>query len=90
MSKTQNYYLWVAFKKRYCLEENYNNEMSKEKEDSGKKNTKATKDPVKAKSFLTDERIKFVFGILITGFALYLLLACVCLPVLVENRPEHS
>jgi DNA segregation ATPase FtsK/SpoIIIE, S-DNA-T family len=51
--------------------------MSKEKEDSGKKNLKATKDPVKAKSFVTDERIKFVIGILITGFALYLLIACI-------------
>ena len=51
--------------------------MNKEKEDTGKKNSKSTKSPVKSKSFLTDERIKFVFGILITGFALYLLLACV-------------
>jgi DNA segregation ATPase FtsK/SpoIIIE, S-DNA-T family len=51
--------------------------MSKEKEDIGKKNTKTSKSPVKTKSFITDERIKFVFGILITGFAIYLLLACV-------------
>jgi S-DNA-T family DNA segregation ATPase FtsK/SpoIIIE len=51
--------------------------MNKEKEDTGKKNTKSTKSPVKSKSFFTDERIKFVVGILITGFALYLLLACV-------------
>ena len=51
--------------------------MTKEKEDTGKKNTKTTKESVKSKSFLTDERIKFVIGILITGFALYLLLACV-------------
>ena len=51
--------------------------MTKEKEDTGKKNTKTTKSTVKSKSFLTDERIKFVIGILITGFALYLLLACV-------------
>ena len=51
--------------------------MNKEKEDSGKKNTKTTKSPIKSKSFITDERIKFVIGILITGFALYLLLACV-------------
>jgi S-DNA-T family DNA segregation ATPase FtsK/SpoIIIE len=51
--------------------------MNKEKEDTGKKNTKPTKGSVKTKSFLTDERIKFVIGILITGFALYLLLACV-------------
>src|ERR1035437_654099 len=51
--------------------------MNKEKEDTGKKNTKPTKGSVKTKSFLTDERIKFVIGILITGFALYLLLACI-------------
>jgi S-DNA-T family DNA segregation ATPase FtsK/SpoIIIE len=50
--------------------------MNKEKEDTGKK-TKPAKSTVKPKSFLTDERIKFLFGILITGFALYLLLACV-------------
>ena len=48
--------------------------MKKETEDSGKK---ATKGSFKSKSFFTDERIKFVIGILITGFALYLLLACV-------------
>jgi S-DNA-T family DNA segregation ATPase FtsK/SpoIIIE len=50
--------------------------MNKEKEETGKK-TKPAKSTVKSKSFLTDERIKFLFGILITGFALYLLLACV-------------
>jgi S-DNA-T family DNA segregation ATPase FtsK/SpoIIIE len=52
-------------------------EPDKEKEETGKKSPKSPKAPVKSKSFLTDERIKFVFGILITGFALYLLLACV-------------
>ena len=51
--------------------------MSKEKEDAAKKSTKTGKGSEKSKSFFTDERIKFVFGILITGFALYLLLACV-------------
>jgi S-DNA-T family DNA segregation ATPase FtsK/SpoIIIE len=51
--------------------------MNKEKEDAGKKNAKTVKSSVKAKSIVTDERIKFVIGILITGFALYLLLACV-------------
>jgi len=51
--------------------------MNKEKEEISKKNTKTTKGSVKSKSFFTDERIKFVMGILITGFALYLLLACV-------------
>lgn len=52
-------------------------EMNKEKEAVGKKSIKAAKGSEKSKSFLTDERIKFVFGILVTGFALYLLLACV-------------
>src|SRR5664279_5378100 len=51
--------------------------MNKEKEDAGKKVPKPAKSNVKRKSILTDERIKFVIGILITGFALYLLLACV-------------
>ena len=51
--------------------------MSKEKEDAGKKNTKSSKSTDKSKSFFTDERIKFVTGILITGFAFYLFLACV-------------
>jgi DNA segregation ATPase FtsK/SpoIIIE, S-DNA-T family len=51
--------------------------MNKEKEDAGKKTTKTTKGSVKSKSFITDERIKFVIGILITGFALYLLIACI-------------
>src|SRR5665647_1139204 len=51
--------------------------MNKEKEDAGKKVSKPAKSNVKSKSILTDERIKFVVGILITGFALYLLLACV-------------
>lgn len=51
--------------------------MSKVKEEPVKKNGKTVKATGKSKSFFTDERIKFVFGILITGFALYLLLACV-------------
>ena len=51
--------------------------MSKEKEELGKKNNKASKSHETSKSFFTDERIKFITGILITGFALYLLLACV-------------
>lgn len=52
-------------------------EKIKEKEEPSKKSTKTTKPSGKSKSFLTDERIKFIFGILITGFALYLLIACV-------------
>ena len=51
--------------------------MTKEKEEAGKKNAKTTKGSVKSKSFFTDERIKFILGILITGFAFYLLLACI-------------
>ena len=51
--------------------------MSKEKEEIGNKSAKTAKDSKKSKSFLTDERIKFVFGILIAGFALYLLIACI-------------
>ena len=51
--------------------------MNKEKEEAGKKSTKTAKGSEKSKSFFTDERIKFVSGILITGFAFYLLLACV-------------
>ncbi|HOW08654.1 MAG TPA: DNA translocase FtsK [Bacteroidales bacterium] len=48
--------------------------MDKEKETNGKK--KAKPKP-RSKPFFTDERVKFIFGILLTGFALYLLLACV-------------
>jgi DNA segregation ATPase FtsK/SpoIIIE, S-DNA-T family len=51
--------------------------MTKEKEDTGKKSAKTQKGTAKTKSFLTDERLKFVIGILISGFALYLLLACI-------------
>ena len=51
--------------------------MSKEKENSTKKTGKASKNPSKSKSFFTDERIIFLIGILITGFAFLLLLACI-------------
>jgi DNA segregation ATPase FtsK/SpoIIIE, S-DNA-T family len=51
--------------------------MSKEKEETGKKGTKTVKGSEKSKPFFTDERIKFITGILITGFAFYLLLACI-------------
>ncbi len=40
------------------------------------KAAKTTKNPDK-KSVFSDERVRFVIGILITGFSLYLLLACV-------------
>ncbi|HEX2970178.1 MAG TPA: DNA translocase FtsK [Bacteroidales bacterium] len=49
--------------------------MNKVKDESGKKNQKKSSE--KSRSFFTDERIRFLFGILITGFALYLLLACI-------------
>ena len=51
--------------------------MSKVKEESPKKSGKNTKNPAKSKPFFTDERIKFLFGILITGFAVYLLISCI-------------
>ena len=51
--------------------------MAKEKEEKGRKTSKTVNKSGKSKSFFYDERIKFVFGILFTGFALYLLLACV-------------
>jgi DNA segregation ATPase FtsK/SpoIIIE, S-DNA-T family len=47
--------------------------MSKEKEAGSKK---TVKDHTKSKSFFSDERIKFFLGILIIGFAIYLLIAC--------------
>ncbi len=51
--------------------------MKKEQEEPDKKSKKPTKSSVKTKSFFSDERVKFLTGIVITGFALYLLLACV-------------
>lgn len=51
--------------------------MNKEKDNNNKKSSKKAKSPVRKTSFITDERIKFVLGILITGFAFYLLLACI-------------
>ncbi len=48
--------------------------MSKGKESNGKKTSKVK---AKSKPFFTDERISFITGILISGLAVYLLLACV-------------
>ena len=48
--------------------------MKRDKEKNGKK---AVTTKTKSKSFFSDERVKFIFGILIAGFAFYLLLACV-------------
>jgi S-DNA-T family DNA segregation ATPase FtsK/SpoIIIE len=44
------------------------------KEEPGKKDKKVK---TKNKSFFSDERMKFVFGILLTGFAIYLLIALI-------------
>jgi S-DNA-T family DNA segregation ATPase FtsK/SpoIIIE len=51
--------------------------MSKEKDDSRGKSAKKGKDTSKVRSSSGDEKIKFVIGVLIAGFALYLLLACI-------------
>ncbi|MBG0861226.1 MAG: DNA translocase FtsK 4TM domain-containing protein [Bacteroidales bacterium] len=51
--------------------------MNKDKEDSSRKSSKTGKGSGKSKPFFTDERTKFVVGILITGVALYLLVACI-------------
>jgi S-DNA-T family DNA segregation ATPase FtsK/SpoIIIE len=48
--------------------------MKKEKTDTGKNARNST---TKRKSFFSDENFKFIIGILITGFAFYLLLACI-------------
>ncbi|HBZ22532.1 MAG TPA: cell division protein FtsK, partial [Bacteroidales bacterium] len=48
--------------------------MSKEKEGNGKKTSKSK---AKSKPLFTDERIKFIFGIFLSGIAVYLLLACI-------------
>ncbi len=44
------------------------------KEENGRKASKAK---AKSKPFFTDERIKFIFGIFLSGIAVYLLLACI-------------
>ena len=49
--------------------------MNKGKEEDKKKSGKVVRG--KNRSFSTDERVRFIFGILITGFALYLLIACI-------------
>ena len=46
--------------------------MAREKEEASRKKTKLQKE----KSFFADERIKFVIGIFITGFALFFFIAC--------------
>ena len=60
-----NYYLCAAFAIH---------NMDKDK-DVSKKSDKSTKKNGKKKPFFTDERMRFVTGALITGFAIYLLLA---------------
>jgi S-DNA-T family DNA segregation ATPase FtsK/SpoIIIE len=61
---------------------------NKEQAEVGKKSSRASKGSDKSRSFFTDERIRFVTGILITGFALYLLLACVA--YLFWWKTDHS
>ncbi|MCU0362924.1 MAG: DNA translocase FtsK 4TM domain-containing protein [Bacteroidales bacterium] len=51
--------------------------MKKDQEETDKKNKKPQKDKKSKNSFFSDERVRFISGILISGFALYLLLACV-------------
>jgi S-DNA-T family DNA segregation ATPase FtsK/SpoIIIE len=51
--------------------------MSKENDEAGKKSTITPKGSGKSKSFFSDDRIRFVTGILITGFAVYLVIACI-------------
>lgn len=51
--------------------------MKKEQEEPEKKSKKGTKEKTAKHSFFKDERVRFISGILISGFALYLLLACV-------------
>ncbi|MDR2887978.1 MAG: DNA translocase FtsK [Bacteroidales bacterium] len=51
--------------------------MAQEKDDTQKKKAKSQKDTKGSKPFFTDERIKFIAGIFITGLALYLLVACI-------------
>jgi len=66
----------LRFKKRKLVYK-FQAEMNKEKEEAGKKSTITPKSSGKSKSFFSDDRIRFVTGILITGFALYLLVSCV-------------
>jgi S-DNA-T family DNA segregation ATPase FtsK/SpoIIIE len=47
------------------------------KKNEAGKSSKAGKDAGKSGHFFSDERIRFLLGILITGFAFYLLLACI-------------
>lgn len=44
------------------------------KEENGRK---ASKTKAKSRPFFTDERLKFIFGIFLSGIAVYLLLACI-------------
>ncbi len=52
--------------------------MRRGKDDRKKnKSERSSRNTKKPKSLFSDERIRFVFGVLITGFALYLLIACI-------------
>jgi S-DNA-T family DNA segregation ATPase FtsK/SpoIIIE len=48
--------------------------MNKGKEEDKKKSGKGSKE--KRTPFFSDERLRFIFGFIMTGFALYLLIAC--------------
>ncbi|MBN2862732.1 MAG: hypothetical protein JXN62_06195, partial [Bacteroidales bacterium] len=50
--------------------------MSKEKQNGKGKSVKRGKNHTGSRSSSSDERIKFLAGILISGIAIYLLLAC--------------
>ncbi len=62
--------------------------MNKVKDESGKKNPK--KASQKSKSFFTDERIRFLFGILDHRFCFIPPAGMHLLSLLVENRSEFS
>jgi S-DNA-T family DNA segregation ATPase FtsK/SpoIIIE len=62
--------------------------MSREKENNSRRSVRSVKDKKKTGSFFSDERIKFLLGILITGFALYLLISCIS--YLFNWKPDSS
>jgi len=50
--------------------------VSKKEDNTGKTTKQKEKGPSKIKQFFMDERIRFIFGVLIFAFAMYLLIAC--------------
>ncbi|MEZ5010527.1 MAG: hypothetical protein R2744_02300 [Bacteroidales bacterium] len=59
----------------------------KEKGSTGKKSPKVNPGQKPEYSIFRDERIRFIAGLVFTGFAVYLFLPLL-LPLLVEGRPE--